>query len=236
MYLLRNGLEAWVRFAEFFGVMLICGLVFINVPQLVNAEFGKLLPLHTVFLRPDILVRPEIIAALFVFRGIFAVYFLHPCIKPGRLLGWSLLSVTLAFVEVLTAVVLPIAIFGASFAGTITYPYQESLGTVALPWLPIERITLLTPAIWQLVIYYVLCTSIFSAAIGIKGLLNLQGEKKERRLTVALGLAAFALTMFPLQKELVFRLMVYWSMSGIAVLIVIPTLLWMILGLKERLR
>lgn len=234
LYLLLGGLEAWVRFAEFFGVMLLFGLILINVPQLGNATFTNLLPITTAFREPAALARPEIVAALFVFRGIFSIYFLYPHIKPERLFRWSLFSATLAFGEVLAAVVLPIAVFGASFAKTIAYPYQESLGTVALPWLPFERITLLTPAVWQLIMVYVLCVSMYAAAIGMRTLLRLKGERKERRLILVLGLVSFGLTLIPLQKEMVMKLMVYWSLAGIAVLIVIPTLLWMILAVNGR--
>jgi len=153
VYLLSRGLEEWVRWGELFAVLLLIGLLFINVPQLANANFGNLLPFHTPFLEPSIYLKPELMAALFIFRGMFSIYFIYPHIKPANhLFRWSVVSISLAFIVVLAGVVLPITIFGASFAEKLAYPYQESLGTVALPWLPIERITLLAPIVWQMII------------------------------------------------------------------------------------
>ncbi|MFF3924010.1 GerAB/ArcD/ProY family transporter [Paenibacillus lactis] len=231
VYLLSQGLEVWVRWGELFAVLLLIGLLFINVPQLANANFSNLLPFHNPVLELSTYLKPELIAALFIFRGIFSIYFLHPHIKPSKhLYRWSMFSITLAFIAVLAAIVLPITIFGASFAGKLAFPYQESLGTVALPWLPIERITLLTPIVWQIIIVYVLCVSLFSTARGIKSLLNM---KKERMIIYVLGVVTLGLTIYPVQQKTVFIFMVYWSLIGGFFLIVIPSFLWAIFAIKR---
>ncbi|MHA6252705.1 GerAB/ArcD/ProY family transporter [Oceanobacillus sp. CAU 1775] len=230
VFLLVMGLEVWVRWGELFSILLIIGLLLINVPQFMNVSFSQILPLNTTFLEPMKYFKPEIIGSLFIFRGIFSLYFLYPHIKKSNgLFRWSILSMTVAFIEVLLAVVLPIMIFGASFAGKLRFPYQESLGTVTLVWLPIERLAILTPVVWQLIIIYVLCISLFSTARGLKSLFNV---KKEQKIIYILGVVTLGLAMYPLQSQIVSMFITYWSFLGLILLTVIPTLIWMILTLK----
>ena len=230
VYLLLRGLEGWVRWGELFAIFLLISLISINVSQLTNASFGNLLPFSDAFYKPTHYLKPELLAGLFIFRGMFFIYFLYPHIKQThRLFRWSTLSLTIAFFAVLVSVVLPITIFGAPFAGKLTYPYQESLGTVALLWLPLERITILTPIVWQLIVVYVLCASLFSAVRGIKTLLHI---KKEQNIIYVLGALTLVTTMVPFQQTTVFTIMVYWALTGMVVFIVIPSLLWLILAMR----
>lgn len=232
VYLLTRGLEAWARWGELFAIFLLIGLLFINIPQLVNATFGNLLPLRNPFLELSTYDQPELIITLFVFRGVSAIYFLYPHMKPTKhLLGWSVASLSLAFLVVLAGVVLPITIFGAPFAAKLTYPYQESLATVDLQWLPIKRITLIAPIVWQLIIVYVLCVSLFSTARGIKSMLNM---KKERFILYGLAIVTLCLTLYPIEQNTVFTFTYYWSLIGCILLIVIPSLMWTVFAIKRR--
>jgi spore germination protein KB len=231
VYLLSRGLEVWVRWGELFGILLIVTLLFINGSQLVDAAFGYLLPLSDAFREPMNFFKPEALAALFIFRGAFSIYFLHPHIPADRqLFRWSMLSLAIAFIAVLAAVVLPIAKFGLPFAGKLAFPYQESLGTVMFTWFPIRGITMLTPIVWQMIIVYVLAVSLFSASSGIRTMLKVGGE---RWILCVLGAITVGLTLIPIQHQTLAKLLIYWSLAGIGLLIVIPSLLLSILEVRR---
>lgn len=229
IYVLTRGLEGWARFSEISSYLVIGGLVLINVPQIQNTDFGYLLPFT---FHPDAWGRIEFVAALFILRGIFLIYFVYPYIKQRtRLFWWSTAAVFIAFMEVLVSVLLPVAVFGTGPFLEFTYPYQESLSTVHLDQLPLKKIAFVAPVVWQLIFVYVLGSSLFCS---MKGLKSVFGFRNENRIYYGLGAAAFGLSLIPLNQSLLTQIILYWSLAGLFVLAVAPTVLLMVHVGKRR--
>jgi spore germination protein (amino acid permease) len=231
-YLLSRGLEGWIRWGELFAIVLFVGLLLINAPQFTNASFSNLMPFGDILQEPSRYLKPEIWAALFMFRSVFTIFFIYPYIKvTGKLFRWSLFGLTIGFVEILLAIILPITIFGVSFARKLTFPYQESLGTVSLKILPIERITLLTPMVWQMIIVYVLCFSTFCTVEGVRTLIK---ANKDRTILYIVGGVTFLLGLYPPKERTILMVIMYWSLAGLIIFTLIPTLIWSILLIRGR--
>jgi len=231
-YLLSRGLEGWIRWGELWAIPAIIGLIFINAPQFANASFAHLLPLGDLSRRLSRYGNPNVIASLFIFRGVFVLYFIFPYLNnKNKLMRWSVFGIAIAAVEILLSIVLPLAIFGGAFAGKLSFPYQESLSTVSLTFLPIERITLLTPIVWQVIIVYVLIFSTFCTVEGVRTLIK---SKKDKPILYTVGILTFSLGLYHPREQLVMDAILYWSLAGLIVFSVIPTLIWIILMIRRR--
>ncbi|MEX1030940.1 MAG: endospore germination permease [Paenibacillaceae bacterium] len=232
VYLLMQGLEGFARFAELVFLFLIAGFIAINAVQFTNADFNRLLPVGGFPL--DNLIKPDVIASLFVFRGIFIVYFLFKYLNDKkRLLPLSIYSLSIAFVEILLATVLPIAIYGAQAASKFIYPYQESLSSVSIEWLPFEKLTFLTPMLWQIVIVYVLGSSLFCATEGLSSLFNIKNKK---RLLIIIGVVTWLIVMYQVSYMQLSQMIMVWSIAGLLIFTLIPTLLWAGLSIRRLLK
>lgn len=229
VYLLLQGLESFARFAEIMVFFIVAGLITINAIQFTNSDFGHLLPFGN--LQLEVLLKPDVIAGLFVFRGIFIVYFLYKYLnEKKRLLPLSILSLTIAFLEILLAIVLPIAIYGAQTAKKFTFPYQESLSSITIEWIPFEKLTYLTPMLWQFVIVYVLGSSLFCANEGLASLFNIKNKK---RLLIILGITTWLIVLYQVSITQLQQMITWWSIGGLLIFTVVPTLLWIGLSVKK---
>lgn len=232
VYLLIQGLESFARFAEVMVLFLFAGLIAINAIQFPNADFSRLLPVGDLPL--DKLINQDIIAGLFIFRGIFIVYFLFKYLnEKKRLLPLSIISLSIAFVEILLSIVLPIAIYGAHAAGKFTYPYQESLSSSSIEWLPFEKLAFLTPMLWQIVIVYVLGSSLFCASEGLSSLFYIKNKK---RLLIILGVITWLIVLYQVSYVQLHQMIVVWSIAGLLIFTLIPTLLWAGLFVRRLLK
>lgn len=233
VYLLVLGLETWARWAEFFALILIVMLIVMNVGQMKNVTLGHLLPIeaHFQFFTSGDGLKREVIASLFIFRGIFALYFMYPYIRvKKRFTALTIAGTAFSFIEILLAVMLPILIFGSTFIQKIAFPYQASLETVRLGFLPIDRISILASIVWQLIIVYVLSVSFFSTAEGLRTMFKM---KKNNVLVIVLGVLTLFITLFPIEKQISAHIMIYWSFAGIVIFTIVPTFIWIILKWME---
>lgn len=224
-YVLRKGLSTFSRFVELFAPILLLTLILINVPQFTNVSFNHYLPLKTLGEYGLEYFHYEIIAQLFIFRAIFSLYFFNPYIKQNsNLYLSSILGTTIGMLQVLLAVLLPLGIFGKNFVQRLSFPYQESLETVSLTILPIDRISILTSIIWQLIIIYVMYVSFFAVIRGFRSFIQV---KSERWLTYSIITITFFLALFPFSREMVINIIVYWSYAGIFFLSIVPAFVWL---------
>lgn len=232
VYLLLQGLESFARFAEATILFIFVGLIATNAVQFSNANFSRILPLSDI--PYEHLLSPNTIGSLFVFRGIFIIYFLYKYLnKTERTLSLSIYSLLVAFVEILLAVILPIAIYGAQASSFFTYPYQESISSASIRWVPFEKVTFLTPMLWQIIIVYVLGSSLFCANEGLSSLFRI---KKKRRLLIILASITWLIVAYQVSYAQLNQWMMIWSIAGLIIFTVIPTMIWIGLLVKRRLK
>lgn len=230
-YILRRGLSTFSRFVELFAPLTIVMLLLINVPQFMNISFNNYLPLRTLTEYGSEFFHYEIIAQLFVFRAVFTLYFFNPYMKQdSNLYLSSVLGTSVSVLQVFLALFLPLGIFGQNFVNRLTFPYQESLETVSLTILPIDRISILTSIIWQLIIVYVLYVSFFAVIRGFRTFVQIKNEKW---LTYGLITLTFFVALYPVSREFVIQAIVYWSYAGIFFLSIVPMFVWLYVRSKE---
>lgn len=232
VYLLRQGLESFARFAEVMIVLIFIGLIAVNSVQFINADFGRLLPFGNI--KYENLVNADTIASLFVFRGIFIIFFLYKYLnEKKRMFMLSLGSLSIAFIEIALSVILPIAIFGAHGAKILTYPYQEAISSVSIRWFPFEKLTFITPMLWQIIIVYVLGSSLFCTTEGLAHLFKIKSKK---RLLLIVGLLTWVIVLYQIPTSQLAEWMKIWSLAGLVVLTVIPSFMWLGLLIRRRLK
>lgn len=225
LYILRKGLSTFSRFVELFTPLTLLMLILINIPQFKNISFNYFLPLRTLTDYGWDYFHYEIIAQLFIFRAIFTLYFFYPYIKRGSNLFLSaIVGTSISALQVLLAIFLPLGIFGKDFVQLLSFPYQESLETVTITILPIDRISILTSIIWQLIIVYVMYVSFFAVIRGFRSIFHL---KSDRWLTYSLITLTFFFALYPYSRDFIIKIIIYWSYAGIFFLSIIPTFIWL---------
>lgn len=232
VYLLSKGIEAWARASQILALVLVPTIVAFTLPQLPNASFARLLPLTDISWSS--FANTEVLAALFMFRASFFVFFIYPHLKETRsVYQWSILAMAIAAAVILFSVMVPTTIFGEKAVKELAFPFQEAAATVELRGLPIQKISFLAPVIWQIIIVYVLGTTFFCVSRGIQSLF---GWRKEMRILVALGTATYLFSIISVPYATLSRIVVYWSLSGLIVFALIPTIIWAILKVFGEMR
>lgn len=231
VYMLRQGLSTFSRFVELFAPMTLLILVLINVPQFKNVSFQHFLPFETLPEYGMGYFHYQIVSQLFMFRAVFIIYFFYPFIeKRGKLFRFAILATTISVLQVFLSIILPLGIFGKDFVKRLSFPYQESLETVSITMLPLDRISILTSIIWQLIILYVLYVSFFATISGIRSIFRFESE---RWLTYSLLTLTFFLALYPFSKDFIIKMIVYWSFAGIFVFGIVPFFVWLYVRSKK---
>lgn len=232
VYLLWQGIETFARFAEVTIIFIFFGLIIVNAVQFYNADFARLLPINHMPFKH--MLSPNTIGSLFVFRGIFIVYFLYKYLNnTKRTLSLSIYSLFIAFVEILLAVIMPIAIYGAHASSLFTYPYQESISSASINLVPFEKVTFITPMLWQIIMVYVIGSSLFCANEGLASMFRI---KKKNRLLLIIGIITWIFAAYQVSYAQLNRWMMIWSLAGLVIFTIIPTLIWIYLSLRRLLK
>nr|WP_197479903.1 GerAB/ArcD/ProY family transporter [Paenibacillus swuensis] len=226
VYSVSRGIEAWARFATIITPLVLLMLSLVNIPQFFMLNVHRLLPLWGPI---DSILDPKHLTVLFLFRPVMILFFLYPYVKkePGKSLKTPvLMATTIGAVHLLMAIIFPIGIFGIRTAVHFTFPYQESLETVAFERLPIEKISFLSPVLWLLITMVGLILSLYCS---MKGIRQISGFKSEYKILAGVGLIAWLIYLFPVTTEVWEVIQVYWSAFGLLLFQIIPTMLWLFL-------
>ena len=222
LYLLLHGLEAWSRLVQLIGFVLLISIPLLNLPQLSNADFTRLLPLLN--LDWTKLNSSLSLHGLLMFKGVLAVYFLKPHVEDnGKLYRLSLFALILAFIQVAPSFVLPIAIFGARTAAQFAFPYAESMETVPLYLLPIEKISFIAPIFFLLLLAAMMILTLYCCKESIRTLVN---TKKERPIFIILTLLSIGILVWPVSTSFIKKMYPYWTYGYLFLFILLPMYMW----------
>jgi hypothetical protein len=206
-----SGPEAVARTAEALAPLVVLGLGFIFLAPLANAELGNLRPLGPVpWAR---LATPGVLAALGTVRGYLPLLVLAPFCRPRpRAMGVAAAQAA-AGLAVTASLALPVAVFGAPFAGTLLYPFLSAVGTVGWSWLPTQRLVELTLLVWQGIACVVFATYLWP-------------DLPWTALVLCLGGAAIAATAVPLPPGFLHHAVDAWNLAVLGLGILVPAGLW----------
>ncbi len=155
-YAAHSGAEAIARSAEVLAPLLAVGLVIIYVPLFFHAQFGRLLP-----------VQPppwgawwsaQVLGATGTIRGFLPLLVLGPLTAMPPSGGRLALASALAWLLIIAALVLPVAIFDARLAPQFGFPFLAAAATVAWRWLPLRSMVGMTLLVWYAVTFLVFST------------------------------------------------------------------------------
>ncbi|MEW9699191.1 GerAB/ArcD/ProY family transporter [Paenibacillus sp. SI8] len=221
-YLLLSGLEGWSRLVQLLGFFMLASIPLLNLPQLSNADFARLLPLTD--LDVSKLNSTLSIHGMLMFKGVLAVYFLRPHVEDnGRIYRISLFALLLAFIQVLPTFILPIAVFGARTAAQFSFPYAESMETVPLYLLPIEKISFMAPMFFLFLLVIMMVISFYCCAQSIR---TWMGIKNERLIYVSITLVAIAILVWPVSLPQILKVYPYWTYGYLFIFIIPPIYMW----------
>ncbi|MFD0695061.1 endospore germination permease [Paenibacillus sp. GCM10027628] len=229
LYLLLTGLEAWSRLVQILGFFLLISIPLLNLPQLSNANFGRLLPLTNVDWGQ--LHNNLSLHGLLMFKGILVIFFLKPHVQDnGKLFPLSIFALLLAFFQVLPSFLLPVAVFGAKTAAKFSFPYSESMETAPLYLLPIEKISFIAPFFYLMLLTVMMLVSLYCCEASIRTLLK---TKKERPIFIIITILAMSILIWPVSLPFTMKIYPYWSYMYLFVFILVPIYMW-VAGLLRK--
>ncbi|MDA8346296.1 MAG: GerAB/ArcD/ProY family transporter [Thermaerobacter sp.] len=221
------GPEVIARSAEVLAPLIILGLVIINILAFSNAGFGRLLPLGIPW---NAMGSAPVLAALGTARGFLLVLllgaFAHALPSSASLHAGTLI----AAVVITLSCALPVAVFGATFAGMDRFPFVSAVGTTGWQWIPTHG-TVLLLIFWHAIVFVVFATYTWLAAWLWKGLL---ARLPWMSLVVGTGLCGALVASATLSSEAVSLLFSLWNDAVVVLGIAVPALLWMRLRRRSR--
>jgi spore germination protein KB len=227
-YAARSGAETVARTAEVLAPLLAAALPAIFLPLLSNTRPGRLLPLRPP--RPAVWLSAPVLAATGTVRGFLLLLVLGPLTREPVPWGPLALAATLAWVLILAAVALPVAIFAAPLTKQLRFPFLAASATIAWRWLPLHSLSSITLLIWYANTFLVFSTYLCMAGT----LLHAMLPRLRRDLGVLLlGTAAATIASLPLAEETFQALFILWNAAVLVLGVLVPTAMLLVVARRD---
>ncbi|MBD2846706.1 GerAB/ArcD/ProY family transporter [Paenibacillus sp. IB182496] len=220
-YMLSNGVASWARVFQLLLVPVMTVLFVLLAAQLWRADFGRLLPLGAGISRVG---AADYAVSAFLLHGYVGYYFFRARTAPREgLFGAGLLAMSLSLIVLLLLVLLPIAVFDGRTSALFAYPFLESLRTVNVTALPLERVGFLLPLL-------LLVTSLCAMAVALHATMTsvcALFTRLNRRWTLIALLALFVplLILEPSRSALRIATL-WWLPAPLLLVLAVPLAMW----------
>jgi len=229
VYAVSNGLSSWSRMFVIIGLLVLCGFLLTGLPQFKNGHWDRLLPFSNTTNNQWSL--RDTISVVFFFHGFILIYFLHPHMRAIRKLKrYSAAALTLSFLVVLSTVLMPLTVFDGRTAADFSYPYLDSISSIALTILPMEKIDFILTLI---VLALTMCMMIITLHCTLDGIHRLFPRMNPKWIIIVLGCisAFFGSREFSNANLRIWSF--YWSEAAIVLFLVIPVVLWLVMRMRK---
>lgn len=220
------GPEVVARSAEVLAPVILLGLIVIHILGFSNAGLGHLLPLQGIPMNG--LGALPVLAAFGTARGFLLILALGAfartlpgtaALNVGTMIAAMLITVSLA---------LPVAVYGAEFAGLHRFPFVSAVGTTGWQWIPTHA-TVLLLIFWHAIVFVVFATYTWLAAWLWKRLLP---RLPWGLLVICVGLAGTLFASSSWSSRDMLLLFGLWNDAAVVLGIVVPAAL--VLRLRSR--
>ncbi len=230
VYTVRSGIEGMARFSIIVVPFIVVPLLILSIVLIPDLDFSNLLP---VFKASPVQVLKSIPPVFFSFGGIeFLLVYMYYTKNPGSAMKYNIGAIVVVIVLYLLSFFLTLARFGEKGLALQLWPLLSLSKAVQFPSAFIENVEGVIMAIWVIIAFTTLMSTIFSASIIIGKMCRVEESKY---FALPLLPIIYFISLVPRNVILVYDyVQIFTYIFGTFASLLYPILLYMIAVLKKK--